>query len=68
MAKKVIVKYFGSCRDYRGNEPMHFHTDTYTLEEWEKEDKELCDKESQEMALDYFEVSGWYEVEIVEED
>lgn len=47
---------------------MHFHTDTYTPEEWEKEDKELCDKESQNMALDYFEVSGWYEVEIVEED
>ncbi|HHW7450433.1 hypothetical protein [Pasteurella multocida] len=67
MGKKVIVKYFGSCRGYIGNEPMHLHTETYSLEEWEKEDKQSCDEEAQNMALEYFEVSGWYKVEIVED-
>ncbi|QLD33210.1 hypothetical protein [Mannheimia varigena] len=65
MAKKIVVEYYGASR---GNEPMHLHTDTYTPQEWEAENKDECDKEAQEMALVYFEVSGWYEVTEILED
>lgn len=65
MSKKIVVEYWGSNRD---SKPMHLHTDTYTPEEWEKEDKDECDKEAQYMALEYFEVAGWYKVKEVEND
>lgn len=38
---------------------MHLHTDIYTPQEWETENKEQCDIDAQEIALQYFEVSGW---------
>lgn len=65
MSKKIVVEYWGASR---GNKPMHLHTSVYTPEEWEKENKEECDKEAHNMALDYFEVSGWYEVKEVEDE
>lgn len=65
MSKKIIVEYWGVSR---GNDPMHLHTDTYTPEEWEIENKDECNEEAQNMALEYFEVSGWYEVKEVQDD
>ncbi len=65
MAKKIVVEYWGSSRD---SEPMHLHTETYTQDEWEKEDKDAIQQEVQDAALYYFEVAGWYEVKEVEDE
>lgn len=60
MSKKIVVKYWGASQ---GNDAVCLHTETYTPEEWEREDKDKCDEEARNMALDWFEVSGWFEVE-----
>ena len=63
MNKKIVVEYWGTSR---GNKPMHLGTQTFTQDEWEKENKDTLEKEAQEAALDYFEVAGWYEVKEIE--
>lgn len=59
--RKVKVTFYATCREMR--EPMVTHTQEYDQEDWENEDKHYLDLEAQNMAYEYLDVSGWYEVE-----